>query len=408
MHSGPITDEDVANAVPQVEESFLWRYLKWTRPQTDAPMAYHLLTGLALIGVTTPHTLGVPYAGPLLRPNVFGLAVGRSGEDRKSTAVMIGRDLLSSAAPELIGVEPGSEPGLVDSLAIQPTTLITYSEFGTFLKKSVSNSYFSEIKTRMNELFDCGPIGRRKANGKGVHIEYPRASFLGACAREYLENYTESVDWTGGFMGRWIIMYAHRQRTLALGRKPNEDLRASLVDYLASRAECVEVGPCVGFDAAATRTWVRWFEEISSRSLPASIIGIRARVPTMAVKIALLLAWDYGEAYGTTEKRKWAITVDQLLPAIAIAELHLQSIVHISETLAESKDMRDRRKILDLITYAQEPLAFGELLGPAKLLRRRVTEIIETLADEGLVSIVRRADGKALYRRTPVSNGQDD
>ena len=81
---------------------------------------------------------------------------------------------------------------------------LTYSEFGTFLKKSVSNSYFSEIKTRMNELFDCGPIGRRKANGKGVHVEYPRASFLGACAREYLENYTESVDWTAGIMWRLV------------------------------------------------------------------------------------------------------------------------------------------------------------------------------------------------------------
>lgn len=397
MNEGPITDRQAVDAVPDVEGSFVYQYVKWAKPQTDAPIAYHLLAALTLLAVSCPTNMGMPFAGPPLRATLFGLLTGRSGEDRKSTAVAIATDLLSKSVPDLLGREPGTEPGLVDGLAIQPTQLIPYSEFGHFLKKAEQQGYYGDIKTRYNMLFDGTAVSRTKANGKGVHIENPRVSILAACARDYLEAHTTPVDWSGGFMGRWLIMYAHRERLLATGAAPNERKRKKLGDFLLDRSATGFAGLCGGFDGEAAKVWANWFTDINGRQLPALIVGARARVPTFAAKIAMLLAWDYGEAAESDEGTTWRVTTEQLIPAIAIAELHLQSVCHIAATLSESKDMRDRRKVLDVLTVSPVPLKLGEIIGASRLLKRRVAEVVETLAEESIVAAVRSSDGSLRW-----------
>ena len=87
------------------------------------------------MGVTCPLSYGMHYAGTL-RANNFCLLVGRSGEDNKSSALNVGREILDAAAAPLIGDFPGSPEGLIDSLAQTPSQLIPISEFGKFLSSA--------------------------------------------------------------------------------------------------------------------------------------------------------------------------------------------------------------------------------------------------------------------------------
>lgn len=381
MH--PITEDEAINALPLRSDSFVYNYVKWACRQTDAPMAYHIGTALSILAVTAPVNLGATIAGPMLHPNLFVLLAGRSGEDRKSTAAGMGKGLLQAGAPGLIAPEPGSEQGFVDQLAEQPVQLVYYSEFGSFLSKAAGGGYYEALKTRLNEVYDGGTVGRKKANGKGVMIENPRVTVLGACATPYLESYTTPVDWTGGFMGRWLVLFAHRERLYALGQKPDPAVTEALKGDLYQRvidAGQYGAGECQGFTPEASKRWESWFHDVNNRVLPEYIIGARARVSTTAAKAALVLAWDYGNVRGG---QPWSIDLDVLEPAIKIAELHLQSVVALSELLTESKDMRDRRRLL--LALKEGPRTHAELMREVKLLKRRFTDVLDTLLSENSI-----------------------
>lgn len=391
----PLTASEVVAAVP-MRDCFITRYLRWASPQTDAPIAYHLATALGLLATVAPTDLAIVYAGPPMHANLFVLVAGRSGEDRKSTATAMGRGLLIRAAPSLAGHEPGSAEGLIDALAAQPTQMISYSEFGSFLARAQEGSYFEAIKTRYNELFDAVPVQRMKASGKGVIVDKPRVSILAACATPYLEKYTEPVDWSGGFMGRWLVFYSHREKLLPFGAAADPALEASLIAELGARST-MSAGKCVGLTPEAEALWTTWFADVSNRPLPDYIVGARARVPTMAMRVALLLGWDYG---GALTGGEWRLTPDEIEPAIKIAELHLRSVTAIADVLCESRDMRDRRAVLNVV-QSRGPLSFGDVCKHAKLLKRRVHEILDTLCEEKTVALL-HIDGAPHYAITNV------
>lgn len=383
----PITDAEVIDVLP-TRPSTLLDVLAYLKPQTDAPMAYGLGVALSLIAVTAHRDLSIRYAGPPMHGNIFVLLAGRSGEDRKSSAAFFGRQLLTRIAPEIAVDPPGSDEGLVDSLELAPTQLIVFSEFGGFLKRA-EEGYFEKLKTRLNSLFDCQEGTRNLAGGKRRGHEHPRVSILGPCALPYLEAHTNAVDWTGGFMGRWLVLHAHRSRILVFATDPDPMIEQRIVDTLTARAQLPNAGRCLGMNSAARRIFEPWFHDVSNRSLPEFIVGARARVPTFAVKIALLMGWDFG---GGHDGQPWEVEEEATITGMKIAELHLKSVVEIAAILCENKDMRDRRRVLNAIADAGHPMTFGEIIERAKLLKRRTHDVLDTLVEEGNVVAVRAGD----------------
>jgi hypothetical protein len=319
------------------------------------------------------------YAGDL-RANNFCLLVGRSGEDRKSSALSVGRRILDKAAPALVGDFPGSPEGLIDSLAETPSQMIPISEFGKFLS-SAQRGYFEPTKTLLADLWDSDPIQRSKANRKVIRVDQPRLSIAAACSIPYLEKHTLAEDWTGGFMGRWMVLYGRRERTDPdpAGDRTDE---AWLVSELQRRAMMKTAGWCQGLDPQASKLWDRWYRDVMQRQLPSNIIGIRARAPTMARKVALLYGWDYGPAQ---QGKPWFIGLDVLEPAIAFVELHIQSLVDLSEVIAEHPDARLRRSVIRAIEEKGGLATLGEILGILKMRKRPVTEMLDALIEEGKV-----------------------
>ena len=389
----PLADMDTIRILAQLPpQSFVRNYVLSASVVTDSPLCYHLGAALSLLSATMPTLAGANYAGTL-RGNSFIMAVGRSGEDRKSTAVNIAVDILSEAKPELLGPTPGSTEGLTDSLAKKSTQLVVYSELGEFLSKtSQQGGYAEALKTAYTNLYDCQPASRitRKLN---IAIQNPRLSILAACARPYLEHHTGPEDWTGGFLRRWLLFYGRRERLIEHPDK-NFPNRAAFVKWLTARADLPTVGWCEGLDPEAAALWSPWFRDINERSLPVSIVGIRASVPAFAMKIALLLGWDFGPmAAGNA----WRIPPKIAMLAIQIAELHVQSVIALSEHLTSSKDQRDRALVLHQLDEG-EALTLGELLKRSRLLKRRGVEIIETLQEEGTI-VPLLIDAAIRYRK---------
>jgi hypothetical protein len=383
-----LTEADALAAVPP--HGFIRDYVVHAVKQTTSPMAYHLLVGLGILAATCPIDYGMTYAGRL-RANLFGLLVGRSGEDQKSTAVSVGRELLFHAASPLIGDYPGSPEGLLESLQRVPSQMVPIPEFGRFLS-SAKSGYFEPTKALLTDLWDAQAQQRAKANGRVVRVDNPRLSVLAACSVPYLEKYTAPEDWTGGFMGRWAVIYAQRERT---DPDPEGDMSGfeTLAQDLRARASVGEVADCAGLTPEARELWRAWFNEVSNRRLPETITGIRARAPTIARKVALLYAWDWNRPANGT----WLMQRDEIEYAIKFTELHIKSLVTISHVIADSTDARQRREVIGAMAHLGGTCDLGHLVGHLKWKKRMVTEIMESLLEERRVERTMRA-GEMVFR----------
>jgi hypothetical protein len=372
-----LTELDAVRACPP--HGFLRTYVAHAMKQTTAPLAYHLGVGLSILAATCPTNYGMYYAGPL-RSNFYCLLVGRSGEDQKSSAIGIGQTILFEAAAPLVGDFPGSAEGLIESLGRQPTQLIPVSEFGKLLA-SAQRGYFEPIKTLLTDVWDSNPIQRTKANNKVIRVDHPRLSVMGGCSVPYLEKHTLAEDWTGGFMGRWAVLLAQRERT---DPDPvgDQTLKPFLVQELQNRATTTSAGWCSGLTPAAADLWRDWFNDISNRHLPGNIVGIRARAPTIARKVALLYGWDYGPAI---HGQPWQMDLDVLEPAIAFSEMHVKSLITLAEVIADHPDARLRRTVIDVIKRRGGEATLGDILLDTKMKKRPISEMLDAMVESGTV-----------------------
>lgn len=193
-------------------------------------------------------------------------------------------------------------------------------------------------------------------------------------------------------------MYGERKRVVPLPKRDDTRI-ATLQSGLASMLSQSVPGVCTGMTAQAEEYWTQWFNELNVRKLPTAVISIRSRGPTMALKIALLLGWDFGPARHETA---WKIDLAVLEPAIRIAELHIKSLIDLSGEIAESPEARTRRRVLKTVQEAGM-ISLGELLGTLKTGKQRpLLEILEGLIIEGKVRKVNSSmDSRPVYEFVP-------
>ena len=387
-----LTEVEAAQAVPR-SDGFIRRFVEYAGDSTDAPLAYHLGVGLSVLSATAPANLGLWFAGGTLYAPLWCLLIGRSGRDRKSTAIRIGTGILRDASRDLLGDKPASTEGLIESLSVQPTQLIAYSEFGEFLSKTI-RGYLNPMKNLYTDLWDNEPQQRRLAS-RVTRVDTPRLSMVAGVTPAYLDRYSEEPDWTGGFMSRWASLFATRERDII--NPPNlEPQRAALVDYLTQLTQVPDAGRCLGFTDKAAVRWVEWFGGLSEQHATVNEIkaGAIARAPIFALKAALLYSFDFGRAGRDPE---WRIGMAQLEPAISFAELHLKSVEATAQFLALDKDMRDRNRVLQAITKRWRTK--GRILRDAMMLERRADEVLTSLVTEGTIGQRISATGKMMFKR---------
>jgi Protein of unknown function (DUF3987) len=417
-----IGEADVDAVLPS--SGWLHDYVQWARGCIDAHVLYHVGVGLALLSQAVPRELYGPF-GTKIRANLYVLLVGESGESRKTISIEMGRDEVLRASGIVkpgANETPGSHEILIDNLIAHPQQLICYSEFGHFLSSS-EKGYLQPVRSAFTQVYDNGPLSRptitgKKAKGGPSQVDDPRLSLLCGCSQPYLERHTDPSDWAGGFMSRFLMFSTVRER---LTKKfiSNEAGAKALAERLAimhaagqnGQGQVLSLeqsmvgpgyGPCTGFDPEADKLWDQWRDVVDARikTAPLELRGSCSRAITAAMKIALILGYDYGPA---RQGQPWAIPVSCLGPAIQFANFHLRSIEEVGSYLALSQDMRQRRVVLDIIREGKGvPVPLYKIVTESKLLKRRVKELIDSLETERLVSQgVAEAEGDCYCPSTP-------
>lgn len=385
--------------------SWLRDYILWAEQQTDAPLAYALGTGLAVLAQAAPDDLKLNAGGRVLA-TIWSMCVGDSSDSRKSTAIYLGEEVLRSHPDlhERVGQKAGSTEGYIDVLAKHPKHLLVFSEYGEFLSKT-TEGYLAPMRELLTDVYDGSPQTRTT---RKIQVKTPplRVSMVAGVTPEYLEEHTAHADWTGGFLARHVVFFARRERTYT--RAQQRDVAATFVlgERLAAIATRYAAGPgrCLGFGPEAQRMWDEWNADVSER-YPAQGIhrwarGMAARAPAVALKACLLLALDgyHVGQFGTD----WEIPASLLPPAIEIAEMHLESGAEIVERLATTRYGRERRVVLESLRDGQ-PRTLGQIVTLSRFSKRDVGLLLDSMTTEGVIAPVRPPGSTDwLYRSTLV------
>jgi hypothetical protein len=338
------------------------------------------------------------FAGNRLYAPIWVLLLGRSGADRKTTAIGIGQDIMRAVEETLIGPAPGSPEGLASSLAAHPKQTLVYTEFGAFLQKSSNESgQFASIRSLLTQFYDCDTTSFRLSQTL-KKVNNPRLSILAACTPQHLEDYTGPTDYHGGFMSRFALMYAKRERELINPPMPDMAARERLIEALKELRKR-RAGKCLGFTGLAGQMlneWTTRTTEQYGKDAPEWTRGAIARGPTLARKVALIYAADSGGALGSTE---FQITEYDLKPALAFAEMHIQSAVESTQRLTQSRYGRERKNVLDVLEANDQPVTLSTVLRciMPRMEKRRALQVLDSLKTEGCVRGYLTGMGDELY-----------
>jgi len=399
-----LTETEVWESLPS--HGFLRAFVEYASERTDAHIAYHVAGGLSLLAQCVPIQYEMPYASPI-RGNLFAMVVGGSSKSRKTSSISIAARVLRDALPSALQETPGSSEGLIESVRREPKQLILYPEFGEFLSKA-EEGYFQAMKTALTSAWDCMPMGRATVKSSLGEIQNPRLSVLAAVATDLLERHTEESDWTGGFIARFLTFYGEPERTFITPPIDDAMKRMRLAEWLRGLADLSLTlsdgsvahapGVCTGLSPAAERLWHEWAvgEMEKCRDAGTRVQASIARATSHAAKIAILLAWDIGRARSGLQ---WQIGIEEVRSALAITSLHLKSVIELGDRVTGSRDMRDRRAVLNAIGK-DRATPLGAVIRRAGLLKRRADEILSTLVEEHAVRQVSSA-GKVSFIQSP-------
>lgn len=397
LHKGKnrmIREADVLAALPP--SGFIRSYVEYASSMTDANCAYHVAGALTCLSQCVPLDFSVPYASPIWG-NIYSMIVGDSSKSRKTAAINIAQRVIREAIPGAVGEVPGSQEGLYESLRAQQRQLIIYGEWGEFLAKA-EEGYLMSLKTSYTNLWDGIPIGRALANSRKGAVTDPRLSLLCGVATDLLERHTEQADWTGGFLARFFTLYGEPEREFATPPIDDPARRQNIVQWLTTLATPANPpGTCLWLDAAGQKMWTDWYagmkpmREGANRRAAAAC----ARSTSIAAKLALLIAWDVGQARSGYD---WYVGPTELESALKLTDLHLHSVLELGERVTGNRDMRDRASVLRAIADSPTPLGF--IIKESELLKRRVKEIIDSLMEERTIG-QSKIGNETCYHKTP-------
>lgn len=333
------------------EHSFIRQYVIAGFHATDGPLVYHIPGALCALAAVAPTSLLAHESAAMTSFGTFwGLSIGTSGE-RKSSCLKIGRDLVGAAWKERLGSVPGSPEGLAKSLLAQPSQILYYQEFGSFLSATAPGSYLSALREKLTEAYDCAPISVRLSK-QDLSIENPRLSLQAATTPEFLEDNLTYVDWKGGFMGRMAYFVGQRERTWSKVNQQNAEKAAETATETFKGLIGTELtgsgGKYTGRVKAAEKRWEAWFAELATKAATqGEWFAVAAqRTSDVARKAALLCAFDLGVAR-TSEP--WQMPLVCLEFGIQVGEMHAESLAAILSTMAANRYERDERNVLRAI-----------------------------------------------------------
>ena len=183
-------NEDFRIITPDLlPEGLLKEYVNFAYPLTEAPMQYHIATGLTMTAALLGRRIFLKEGMTTYYPNLYTLVIGESGITRKSTSMNLCYEFLPKIDPQLMLGTVMSLEGCLESLQIHGRRLVVYDE----LKQLITNeekSYGKGLITLFTTLWGCPSsymVSTKNVKPDKRLIIEPTLSILAATTPDWLE-----------------------------------------------------------------------------------------------------------------------------------------------------------------------------------------------------------------------------
>lgn len=407
------SERDIMQFIVGSQDSMLGSYVAYARQITDAPLAFHVGGGLAMMAGAIGSNIFWRGGGHREQwPNLFLLLLAPSGIFRKSTSVDLPTNLLAAACSGSILDREFSPEQFIRNLAEQPTSLLKESEFSSLLER-MKSSYMQGMKQRLTDLYDCQDSYDRMirgVNGTGerIRIVRPSLSILAASTLDWLVESLTETDMRSGFMPRFLFIAPSEKEPEPPGgywATGDSRLSAAIIRGLAGLSRMKRAQ--VSFKPAHRRI-VEWTEahavQADTGEAPDELLGLYSRLGHHLAKLCTLLTVSEDAI-----QERYEVSPETADRAIAFMEWILDGTARVfTERVTFSKFEREAQKALRFIGAARDR---SDLLKKMKCSAQELDRLVNTLKERGeIIEQVESTGGrpkKMLVRTLPDLKGEE-
>ena len=350
----------------------VWRgvigdYRKMLATTTEASDAYHLFTFLACVGSVIGRQAYITYGNPIYC-NLYVCLVGKTGQDRKSTALRHAERTLRcvdecwrvlrglSSAEGLLAqiADPWQKENRKGEVVDQGGTgdkrlMVWLGELSSLLRKA-KQERVSNIVPIMTEAFDCPPDLHLPTKADPITVTEPYISLVAASTPSWLED-LQDRDVLGGFANRFAFVLGEAKAPIPFPDAPDVQLRDQIVSHIKEVMEWLAEPVEITLTESARDLWREYYTRWHSLTWSDEIMSAMVqRVPDMVLKISLLFA--------VLEKRM-QIDAETLTAGIDAGGYLAASMQRIFSDFHTSKEIKREKRIETVL--ADGPMKYAGL-----------------------------------------------
>ena len=395
----PIEEINRFLTIEDIPDGWLKDYVSFAYPLTEAPLQYHIATGLAIAATALGRNVHLEEGANTFYPNLYIVVIGESGITRKSTAINLSFKFLNKLEPSLVLGSTMSTEALLESFQKTYCHCLIYDEL-RMITDNEDKSYGKGLITLLTSLWSCPDTWRvelKSIREEKRTLNSPTPNILCATTPDWIQ--LKEADVLGGFLGRFLPIYTDgKGRRLLPRRAPMDALKFEglliRLKEMRNKGNVIyewneEAGKI--FDGL----YGDWDKNFKKEKNMAQLQPYWSRVDTHIRKLAMI--FDI-----CSEKPTYTITKDNLLRANLFMEVITEYYRQMLGKLTYSRDDKKEQQITDLIKKAHpKGVKHADIMRNLHLKAKEMESLMNTLQEKEIIELkeeqLTRKKGKVYY-----------
>lgn len=400
-------------------KNWLKYYLEYTSGQ-EAPEIFHLWSGISAIGASTRRNVYMYKRYYKMYPNLFVVLIATSADCKKSTAIDLIKDFYREKKMQRIRQieDKMSTEGLLQKMATgmdadamaednnikhDGSIYIMADEMAVMLSNV---SYVSGLVEVLTSAYQCRPSFSHTLRRNSITIHNPCLNLLGASTPEWLATGMPEYSKSGGFLGRFIFVVAHKpKRKIPFPEDEGDEdehieLREKLIHdlWIISRLK----GRFAWGNSEAKGMYGSWYEEYTPGEDP-RLKEYYARKKDTVLKLAMILSMSTSNSL--------VIGTQHIIAAFKAIDNVEGDMVDAFMFLGSTAESQLGRVVLTTLSnVGAKGMSRSTLLRAVSHRVRRVgdfDDVLEMLRQEDKIEKEMREGGKLFYRVTTAEERRE-
>lgn len=393
-------------SIDDLPEGWLKNYVKFAYPLTEAPLQFHIATGLVILSTALGRNVYMQEGATNYYPNLYIVVVGVSGSSKKSTATGMVFKFLNKLEPSIVLGSTGSLEAIQEAFQSNYCHCIVYDEL-RMITDNEDKSYGKGLVTFLTSIWggqDEYRVDRKNIPEDKRIIHNPTMNLICATTPEWMQ--LKEADVLGGFLGRFLPICANESDKRLLPRR--QPIDQVMFDSLFNRLKEIRdiKNKVYIWDEEAGKIFDGLYKELDENfRKEKNISQIRpywSRIDTHIRKLAMI--FDIA-----SENPTYTITKDNLTRSYLIMEVITDYYREMLGSLTFSWADKKEQQIVDALKkVAPNGIKHAEIMRNFHLKSKDMEALMNTLQEKEIIEAkdeqLSRKKCKVYYLRTNVAN----